>query len=62
MSIITAVITQVPIGNTSVEGLMTEDGTFYVGIPQIAEQFQFVKKMRQEKSKPCWEGFPRSSN
>lgn len=43
MSIITAVVTEVPIGNTLVEGLMTEDGAFYIGIPQIAEKFQFIK-------------------
>ena len=42
MNILTAVVTQVPIGNTSVEGLMTEDGTFYVGVPQIATQFSFI--------------------
>lgn len=39
MTIITAVVTEVPIGNMSVEGLMTGDGTFYIGIPQAADLF-----------------------
>ena len=51
MNILTAVVTEVPIGNTSVEGLMTEDGTFYVGVPQIALRFQFDKNQASRKVK-----------
>lgn len=35
MSIIAAVVTQVPIGNTSVEGLMTEDGQYAIAFSQL---------------------------
>lgn len=60
MSILTAVVTQVPIGNTSVEGLMTEDGVFYIGIPQVADLFEVsrntaardFKRLMGENSKP----------
>lgn len=31
-----ATVTQVPIGNIEIEGLLLEDGTFAVGIPQLA--------------------------
>lgn len=44
MSILTAQITDVPIGLLTVPGLMDEEGKFYVGVPQVAEQFQFPIK------------------
>ena len=40
---IKAQITQVAIGNFSIEGLMDETGTFYVAVPQIADRFSFAK-------------------
>ena len=40
--IMTATVTIVPIGNLEIEGLLGEDGNFYVAIPQIADSFQIL--------------------
>lgn len=37
MKILTAKVTDVPIGHLAVSGLMAEDSSFYVGIPQIVD-------------------------
>ena len=44
MSIIKATVTQVQIGPSALQGLMTEDGVFGVAVPQISEHFQFPNK------------------
>jgi hypothetical protein len=41
---ITATVTEVKFGaSLSLEGLMTEDGEYYVGVPQLSNCFQFDK-------------------
>lgn len=40
MSIKPAGITKIPIENMTIDGLLTADGTFYIGIPQIADLFE----------------------
>lgn len=42
MSILSAIVTDVPIGHLTVPGLMAEDNGFYVGVPQVTEQFQIA--------------------
>lgn len=37
MSILSAIVTEVPIGHLAVPGLMAEDDGFYVGIPQMVD-------------------------
>jgi len=44
MKILTATVTDVPVGYLTIPGLMDEHSEFYVGVPQIAEQFQFPVK------------------
>lgn len=51
MSIKPAGITKIPIGNMTIDGLITADGTFYIGIPQIAEQFQLDKNQASREFK-----------
>lgn len=40
MTILNAVVTEVPIGTVSIEGLLAEDNLFYVGVPQAAVMFE----------------------
>jgi hypothetical protein len=40
---LTAQVSQVPFGNTEIEGLLFEDGSFGVAIPQVCSIFQFDK-------------------
>lgn len=51
MNIITATVTQVQIGPSTLQGLMTEDGVFGVAVPQLSEQFQFDKNQASRKLK-----------
>ncbi len=44
MSIVTAKVTHVKFGTFSIEGLLSEDGKFYIAIPQIAELFQLLER------------------
>lgn len=44
MSILSAKVSQVPIGHSQIEGLLGSDGRFYIAVPQIAEQIQFPIK------------------
>lgn len=41
MSILTAIVTDVPVGHLTIPGLMDENKEFYVGVPQVVSQFQF---------------------
>lgn len=42
ITMITAIITEVKFGeNLSLEGLMSESGEYYVGVPQLSSCFQF---------------------
>ena len=43
-NILAAQIADVTIGHLTIPGLMTEDGAFYVGVPQIAVQFTIPNK------------------
>jgi len=43
-SIIKAQIAPVAIGHLTIEGLMGDDGNFYVAVPQISERFQILNK------------------
>ncbi len=44
ITMITAIITEVKFGeNLSLEGLMSESGEYYVGVPQLSSCFQFDK-------------------
>jgi hypothetical protein len=43
-STIKAHITDVSVGHLSVKGLMSDDGNFYIAIPQIAERFNVPQK------------------
>lgn len=40
MTILSAAVTEVPIGSVSIEGLLAEDNLFYVGVPQAAVMFE----------------------
>ena len=40
----TAVVSPVPIGNRSIEGLLLQDGTYAIAVPQICSIFQFPIK------------------
>jgi hypothetical protein len=40
---LTAQVSQVPFGNTDIEGLLFEDGSFGVAVPQVCSIFQFDK-------------------
>lgn len=47
-----AQITEVKIGNIVMNGLMDEEGKFYVALPQIAEEFSFDKNQASRDIKP----------
>nr|WP_026731319.1 hypothetical protein [Fischerella sp. PCC 9605] len=38
-----AIVTQVPIGSVAIEGLMDEEGNYYVAAPQLAGEFSLLK-------------------
>ena len=38
---LTAIVSPVPIGNRSIEGLLLQDGTYAIAVPQICSIFQF---------------------
>jgi hypothetical protein len=44
MTILHAKVTDVSIGFLTIEGLLADDGQFYVAVPQIAALFQFLNK------------------
>ncbi|GIW59580.1 MAG: hypothetical protein KatS3mg087_0646 [Patescibacteria group bacterium] len=44
MSILSAEVAPVPIGDLVISGLMDEEGEYYVGFPQISDQFQLPHK------------------
>lgn len=44
MSVIKAKIAMVNLGHIQVEGLLGDDGKFYVAVPQVADRFQFLIK------------------
>lgn len=50
MTIVSAVVTEVPIGNIFVEGLMREDGVFGIAVPQIATLFPYFKTDKNNAS------------
>ena len=41
---LTAIVSPVPIGNRSIEGLLLQDGTYAIAVPQICSIFQFPIK------------------
>jgi len=40
----TAIVSPVPIGNRSIEGLLLQDGTYAIAVPQICSIFSFAKE------------------
>ena len=43
-TILAATVAPVSIGHLAIEGLLAEDGRFFVGVPQVADCFQFLIK------------------
>ena len=41
---LTAIVSPVPIGNRSIEGLLLQDGTYAIAVPQICSIFSFLIK------------------